>query len=250
MVNILLVEDNELHAEKIRYYSDQLDYNIVGIADNYNSAISQFHSLLPDIVLIDIQLNGEKTGLDVAAYIRQESSIPIIYISSIRSKEKLLQAKETNPNAYLLKPIEMGQLEVSINLALFGPPTVDTKKIEEIKQQTIHADAILNKSIFIKIGKKLKKIDIEAIQFVEAGSDKYSSIIVEGRDFKVRKTLTHLETILPTPNFIRVHRSFIVNKLYISDIHESNQKLTLGSRVIPIGKSYRHSLLARLNILS
>jgi DNA-binding NarL/FixJ family response regulator len=81
-------------------------------------AFEKIRELKPDLVLIDIKLAGSMNGIDVGGILSTKTDIPFIYLTSLTDKETLLRAGETVPEGYLKKPYDVGQLRITIELAL------------------------------------------------------------------------------------------------------------------------------------
>ena len=102
-LRILIIEDDPVIAKDIELLLTDGQYNVVGIANNYNSAIELFKTTIPDIALVDIQLQGEKDGVDVATTFNSIKRIPIIYLTAQYDALSVSRAKHSAPSAYLLK---------------------------------------------------------------------------------------------------------------------------------------------------
>ena len=119
MSKIIIVEDNELHAETMNFYLDELGYKVLGIVDNGKDCIDLISENKPDILLLDININGEINGIQLAEKVKELNSIPLIFTTSLADRETLKQAIKTQPEAYLNKPIEKNALATAIEIALY-----------------------------------------------------------------------------------------------------------------------------------
>jgi CheY-like chemotaxis protein len=120
---ILVVEDEAVIAMGIEHSLRQSGYEVVGIAVSGEQAIQLCQAHLPDLVLMDIRLEGEMTGLDAAARIKRELDIPIIFLTSLSDRATVEQAKTTGPVGYLSKPILDCHLRPAIEVALSNHQT-------------------------------------------------------------------------------------------------------------------------------
>lgn len=116
---VLIVEDELLIAEDIRTGLESLGYNVVGISDSGRKALRDVRRLKPDVVLMDILLQGESQGIRIADTLRREFDIPVIYLTSFADQKTLDQAKITEPYGYLLKPFHTEALQSVIEMALY-----------------------------------------------------------------------------------------------------------------------------------
>jgi len=116
---ILVVEDEEIVAADIRSTLRKLGYEVVGSVSSGEEAISHAAKYLPDLVLMDIILKGQMTGIEAAEEIRTHYNIPVIYLTAFSDDSTLRRAKITEPYGYVLKPFEDRELSTSIELALY-----------------------------------------------------------------------------------------------------------------------------------
>jgi DNA-binding LytR/AlgR family response regulator len=108
-----------------------------------------------------------------------------------------------------------------------------------------------DEEIFIKKGSSLVKLKLREIVFVEA-LENYVTLNTNTDKFTIHFTMKAIENQLPSGVFIRVHRSFIINKSMILAIKENSLDITVGHTVknIPVGKSFRDSLLNDINVMA
>lgn len=118
-LKILIVEDEALIAKDIEFSLKQLDYTVIGIAYNSMTALDMIHNRKPDLVLLDIELNSEKTGVEIAEILNEKYQIPFIYLTSFSDPETIDSVKKTLPFGYILKPFSERELFSSIELASY-----------------------------------------------------------------------------------------------------------------------------------
>lgn len=133
---ILVVEDDPIIAETTRIYLQTLGYEITDIAKNYHDALKALEKEIPNVVLLDIVIQGKKNGIDLAHTIRERDyPVPIIYTTSHADRSIVEKAKHTRPNGYLVKPIEKDDLFSAIEVALFNFPIFREKEETKEAQQ-------------------------------------------------------------------------------------------------------------------
>jgi len=118
-IRVLIVEDEVLIAEDIADSLAAIDYNIAGIAYSADKAIQLLKKTHPDIVLLDIQIEGSKSGIDLAKIISRDYRIPFIYLTSFADKQTIDQAKRTMPYGYVVKPFSEKELFSSLEIAMY-----------------------------------------------------------------------------------------------------------------------------------
>lgn len=117
-MRVLVVEDEAVIAEEIRDRLCRLSLDVVGIAANGKQAIATAQASNPDLVLMDIRLQGDLDGIETAELIRQQIDVPIIYLTAYSDQATLARARETAPLGYVLKPVHERELEVTIEMAM------------------------------------------------------------------------------------------------------------------------------------
>lgn len=114
---ILVVEDEIVIADDLCLVLEKLGYEVLEPAITYREAITRFDEEPIDLVMLDIQLKGKKTGIDVANYISGRSNIPFIYLTSYSDQKTLDLAKATLPYAYIVKPFEAADIMTAVEIA-------------------------------------------------------------------------------------------------------------------------------------
>jgi len=117
--NILIVEDESLVAIDIKESLEQLDYQVVGIASTYQKVTQFIENSTVDLILMDINLNQDMDGIDIANSINKTSSIPVIYLTAFTDNDTIQRAVETEPVGYVVKPFDTNELHAVLQLGLF-----------------------------------------------------------------------------------------------------------------------------------
>ncbi|HMD89197.1 MAG TPA: PAS domain S-box protein [Anaerolineaceae bacterium] len=116
--SILVVEDDGIIGHHLQNTLKKLGYDVLAVINNGPDAIQAAADGHPDLILMDIVLEGEMSGLEAAEQISRLSVIPVVYLTAYADNEILQQAKITNPFGYLLKPFEERNLHATIEMAL------------------------------------------------------------------------------------------------------------------------------------
>ena len=114
---IMVVEDESIVAKDIEMSLHKLGYNVCSLASSGEEAIRKAEENRPDIVLMDIVLQGEMNGVEAVGQIRSQFDIPVIYLTPYADKETLNHAKITEPFGYMLKPFEEKKIHAAIKMA-------------------------------------------------------------------------------------------------------------------------------------
>ncbi len=118
-VRILIVEDEGLIARDIENMVKNAGYEVCGVVQSGTEAIRQAEALEPDLVLMDILLQGEMDGIEAAYIIRERFNLPVIYLTSHADETTLERAKVSEPLGYTLKPVEQKELMTVMEMALY-----------------------------------------------------------------------------------------------------------------------------------
>ena len=234
-MNCIIVDDDKLSCKIIEgYVSKFTSLNLIG---SYSDAVAARNILHErhdiDLIILDIEM-PEMNGFDFIGSL--DSPPNIILISS--AEEYALRAFDFNVVDYLLKPVTYGRFCKAID---------KTIRYFTKREPTNTGD----EEIFIKKGSSLVKLQLKDIVYIEA-LENYVTLNTSDDKFTIHFTMKAIENQLPSGVFIRVHRSFIINKSLIQTIKENSLDLVVGGSVksIPVGKSFRDSLLNDINVMA
>ena len=230
-LRILIVEDEILIAELIKTYLEEVGHTVVEFAISYEEAITMFEEHLPDLVLLDIRLYGQKSGIDFAGYLSSEKrTTPYVFLSSQFDQKTLGLALETNPYGYLTKPINKESLWTTISAAY---------QLFEAKQQS--------DQIRLFDGKNHHLISFKDIVVIAADHVYLKMVLIDGKILIVREPLKNIKAKLPEKIFSQCHRSYIVNIQHIKTWSTSELEITNGKK-IPISKVYKNDMLEAMKM--
>ncbi|WP_376963434.1 response regulator [Azospirillum sp. A26] len=116
---ILIVEDDRIVARDIQHQLSRMGHVVVGMSASGEDAVRMACSQQPDLVLMDIRLEGEMDGIEAARRIRDAHRIPIVFLTAYANDEVVHRASLTEPFGYLLKPFEEPQMRTVIQMALY-----------------------------------------------------------------------------------------------------------------------------------
>lgn len=244
-VKILIVEDEAIIAEDLRFSLEELGYEVAGVCANYEDAIKTIEDTSPDFAIFDIILEGPRDGIALAAEVKEKYNIPFVFLTSHADKDTVRRAKAVQPNGYLVKPFEEEDLFSTIEIALanFASKTeVDSAKANDTKNHSL----AVKDSMFVRDKYAYIKITFKDILYIAADGN-YIKIHTSKSTHMIRGTLKETMEVLPKPQFFRVHRSFIVNVSHIQSIHPN--ALVIEEQEIPVQKELRDGLLSLIQTL-
>lgn len=239
-VKILVVEDEIITSMQISDLLDELGYDVIETVTNYESAVDSLVNKKPDLALLDIELEGEKSGIDIAHFIKENINIPYIFLTTKSDFRTIDSAKRLNPSAYLMKPFVSNDLYSSIEIALYN----FNSSIQKLEENS-HTKSWVSDSIFVKENKLFYKVKLTDILFAKSEHIYVELNTDSGKTFLIRSSLQSFIEDLPS-NFFRVHRSYVVNLDQLESINSFYVKIK--DQKIPIGKNYRDELMKKIKI--
>ncbi len=154
MVKILIVEDEQIVAMELKCRLIDLGYSVCDSVATVEAAISKSNEMLPDIILMDINIKGKFDGIEAAKKIKNQLKIPIILLTAFTDNKALERAKVVEPYGYIVKPFEERELHTAIEIAVYKYNMERKLKENEQKLTTILKsidDAVLAIDSFGKI---------------------------------------------------------------------------------------------------
>lgn len=241
-MKILIVEDELIIAEDVRGMLGRMGYEVVGNAMDYQEAVTLLQTTTPDLILLDVNLNGKKDGIDLAQTINETHKIPFIYTTSYSDTATLQRAKATNPANYLVKPFKQEQLFTAIEMALYH---LSERPKQEAKADTEEA-VIIKDALFIKDKFRYTKLNIHDILWIKSDGN-YLEIKTTQNEELIRATLSNFIERLNSHVFFKTHKSYIVNLDYLTKLEPTF--VTIVDAKIPISKGYYDVLIKKLNVV-
>lgn len=222
MIKCLIIDDEELARELIKSYIDKTDFlELIGMYENPIDALPVLKQESIDMIFLDIQM-PELKGTDFAQLIPDSTR----FIFTTAYSEYALKGYELNALDYLLKPITYDRfLQAAAKIK---------ESTTEINNESINFSS--NESITIKSGYDLHKIKFSDIIYIESDSEYVNFHIRGGKKIMSYQSLKSLEKSLPSNIFMRVHRSYIINKANVTAL--KGKDLILDTTKIPVSTSY------------
>ncbi len=221
-VNCIIIDDEPLAAAVIKTHLVALNkFNLLGEYTSAIDALAIIESGEVDVMFLDINL-PMMNGLE---FLKSLSVKPLVIITTAY-REFAVESFDLDVLDYLVKPIPFGRFLKATNKV--------TNRLQERKSSGSEKVAI-EPHIFLKVDKKLMKIKLIDILFIESLKD-YIKVFTNVGDYIVHKSMTSISEELPSDMFLRVHRSYTIALGKISSV-EGNS-VEIGGRRIPIGRNY------------
>ncbi|NJC28056.1 LytR/AlgR family response regulator transcription factor [Neolewinella antarctica] len=242
-VRVLIVEDEMIIAAKISMHLEQLGYEVVGILPRGEEAVVHCRAALPDLLLLDVNLKGVIDGIETARILQKEGlEVPIIYLTANADQGTFDRAKSTRPRAFLNKPYRKTDLARAIELAVLAAPAPSSPAAKSPTEEA----HILTDRIFVRHKERMVKIFLKDILYIEADRA-YCKIMTVNTEYMLSIAMGKLTDQLHNNEFMRVHRSYVINLKAIDEIGDNY--VAIAGKAIPIGKSHRAAFGARVNLI-
>lgn len=224
-----LVVDDEALARKLlaSHIAKVEDFEQVGECGSALHAVNFLHKKKVDLIFLDIQMPG-MTGLQFAQSLEHKPAI----ILTTAYRDFAPEAFDLQVIDYLLKPISFERFLKAVNRFFEKQPASQT-------ETTVTPDNF----IYIKADRKTHKISLKDIVYIESLDD-YVKVHELNKTTITRENISTVETKLPCPPFVRIHRSFIVNAFWIKAI--SSESVFLNGKELPLGRVFKKSALMQL----
>ncbi|WP_240966086.1 LytTR family DNA-binding domain-containing protein [Pseudoflavitalea sp. G-6-1-2] len=227
----LIVDDEPLAHEVILKYMEDIPFlELAGQCYLATEALAFLNRQQVDLIFLDIRM-PKLTGLELLRTLPQK---PLVIITSAY-EEHALESFELEVCDYLLKPFRFDRFLKAANRALSLHTLKHSSTLPAAPASAPAADAA---QIYIKSDKKLVQLALNEIYYLESLGN-YVKVWNEQKFLLTPRTLTSFEEQLPAEIFLRIHKSFIINKRFVNYIDGNMIRLKNGKE-LPLGKSYRH----------
>ena len=215
----LIVDAERLAREELRHLlTAHPDIHIVGEADSVPKAATLVDDLKPDVVFLDVQMRGE-TGFDLFGQV--ENPFHVIFVTGF--DQYAIRAFEVNARDYLLKPVRPDRLAEAVQRIHKGAP-----RPAQTSGQLAYDDVL-----FLDFGSRSRFVHIRDFVFIRAAGDYSKVMTAQGREALVLSSLKQWEGRLPEEQFVRIHRSTIVNLEHVREVQAS---VNNASNVFVVGQ--------------
>lgn len=229
-IKCVLVDDEPLAIKVLQnYFNNFPDFEVIGTFNNSLEALDFINSTSVDAVFLDINM-PMMTGFELISLIENKTKV----IITTAFREFAAESYDLDVLDYLVKPIPLPRFIKCINKI-----TTEYNLKNNIKVETAKGDS----HIFIKVDKKMMKINIEEILFIE-GMKEYIKVVTPDKTYITHKSLTSLSEELPADRFLRIHKSYVIALNQVKSI-EGN-RVQIQSYTIPIGRNYSKDVKTKI----
>lgn len=241
-LNIVVVEDEAIIADHIMMSLRILGFKPWGPAMNLKEAIGYVDRGPVDLVLIDINLNGEHEGIQLGYHLKNLYNVPHVFLTANTDSKTVQEAKGTVPMGFIVKPFQRSELYSNIEIAMSNWQLLQAVVYPESNRSAL--DESTESSVFF-VHVNGKRIRIFADEIVAVtGARVYVEIAMQdGTLHVVRASMNQILRNLSPQRFFRIHRSHIVNLSYAEQF--DGRFLWAKGRAFPVSKSQKDRLIRR-----
>ncbi|AOM78019.1 LytR/AlgR family response regulator transcription factor [Pedobacter steynii] len=241
-ISCIIIDDEHLGQELIEKYVNRIpSLNLLAKCENAIEALERVSTLRPNLIFLDVNM-PEMTGIE---FIKTFSTYKPMIILTTAYPEYAIDGYDLDVLDFILKPITFERFVKAINKVrekmAYGNFNAKSQAIDpqsnESEKTASNEPQLKNRQILFKENKKYVNVSIDEIHFVEGMKD-YLKIHTSTKMLITHMTMTRIEKLLPSAEFLRVNRSFIVRKLSVKAIKGNTIELTTN-RELPIGTRYK-----------
>jgi two-component system cell cycle sensor histidine kinase/response regulator CckA len=207
---VMIVEDEALIALDLDRRLARLGYDVVGIADNHDDAVRLFAQTRPDIVLMDIFIQGDADGIQTAADVQGIADVPVVFLTAYADDDTTERASTVSPYGYLLKPFDERSLAVTMRVALQRHASDSRLRILEAAVSSADIGILL-----VRVDGSERKIEFANSAFIELSGYPREMILGQRPCFLAHDPEGHqaqrlqqaLEQLSAASETLRVHRA-------------------------------------------
>lgn len=246
MIKILIVEDELIIAQDMIDILENMGYEVLQNAMDADETFEILSRLTPDLILLDINLNGKRDGIDIAREINDKYKIPFIFTTSYTDGPTIERAKEVKPVNYLVKPFKPEQLYTAIEIAMINLDKTLNPQSKTTEFESREEGLVIKDALFIKDKYRYTKLFLKDILWIKSDGN-YLELHTAKRKEIIRATLNNFLLKLDPHTFFRTHKSYVVNLDYLTRVEPTT--VTIADTEIPINKQNVEELIQRLNIV-
>ncbi len=226
-MNCLIVDDDPTSRKLIGELVDKTDWlNLIATCGSAEEASGALVENEIDLILLDVEMPG-MNGLELLESLNKRYDVVLI----TSKEEYAVDAFDHGVTDYLVKPVEYSRFLKACN-----------KAQENLKSQ---GEVGAFEYIFVKSGTAYVKVNIPDVRYIESMGD-YVVIYTEEKRHVINITMKETEAKLASRNFMRVHRSYIVNLNSVKEIEDNT--ISVGDKSIPVSRSYKKALMDKLRL--
>lgn len=231
-INCIVIDDELPAIEQMEEYISRIPFlNLLGSFENAIEPVNFLKSNQVDLIFLDIEMEGF-TGLQLIKTLQHRPKI----VLTTAYDQYAIEAFDLNVFDYLLKPISFERFMKSIDKIFDSFVNIRSSDTNELQYKRDY--------FFVKTEFRMQRVDFKDILFIE-GMSEYLRIVTSKEKIMTLQNFKTIEESLPSENFVRVHKSFLVAIDKIESVEKS--RIKIGDKLIPVSNTYKDAFYLILN---
>lgn len=221
-ITVLVVDDNQEESDALVKVLRDNSYHVAGVATSKEEGVQMMQAYCPDVIIIDVFLQGQPDGILFAGIVSTTTRIPFVFLTNSKDRQVFKAAHLTHPYSFLLKPFN--ELEIFYAIEISIEKCYDQSSVfTSVTQGAVMGSDFL----FVKRNSALVKVGIADIIYIEV-AERYCHIVTLKDKFVVQMTLKKILEILVPYGFIQTNRSYIINRSSVVEIVPVRNEILLS----------------------
>ena len=233
-LSVLVVEDEAFIADELCLQLAKLGYNVLGHTTTGEEAIKMAAQLRPNVILLDVELEGQLDGIETALLLRREVETVIIFLTQYTDSTTFARARKAGPAAFLEKPFNPGGLKTTVQLAL------------DRQRGVPYHYGLANSSIFLRNREQHVKIPLRNILCVRAERAYCQVITLDGQSYQQSVPMNAMVGRIQSANLMQIHKSVTLNLDHVTAV--AGNELTAAGQSLVLGKIFSRLVKQRLGL--
>ncbi|MET0244056.1 MAG: LytTR family DNA-binding domain-containing protein [Flavitalea sp.] len=223
MLRAIAIDDEPIALQIIKKFCDQVSFiELAGTFTNAFEAVEYIRNSRVDLLFLDIKM-PDISGMEVLKML----SDPPMTIFTTAYSEHAVQSFELNAIDYLLKPFSFER---------FAKACGKVKELYDLREKAADVQKGEPDHIFLRSGYEQIRINLSDIRIIQSAGN-YVQFILDSERHMSRLTMSEVEKLLPADSFVRIHRSYIISKQFITRFDKTS--ITIGEKILPVGGGYK-----------
>lgn len=241
-LSVLIVEDQMIIATDLAMHLESIGFRVAAIVTSGENAIATVEAQDLDIIIMDVRLEGELSGIETVKAIQQIKEVAVVFVTANSDDTTFNEAKDTQPFAFISKPFN--KKEITRTLKLLRERLLSESAESDLSNTAV--SNMLEDRIFLKTQEKMVRLFLNDIYYIQA-ERAYCNIYTKSKKHTLAMSMKELMEQIELPHLQRIHRSHIVNIQHVDAISE--REVEVNGVKLAISKTYQEAFFKNFKLL-